>query len=329
MLILQEVEVKCVEELQEDPALLRKEVLKQNVEYIINKNRELRKDIDVLMSQTNQHNEAPESDGEENEWKRKYMDVSAEISLERKILLRETGKLSDACILSGIIEDYCYNDEDMTTDSILNNAPEEGSLYANYIVENRLNKVKRYIHLTREHIRLKDNKIAELQQTIKELEKTCQVSEDKPLRLPKQKPLPPVRKISREINSSSHVTKDEEVASFLRPRAATYSTSSSPNKKDTNLTLPKSPRSDPDLNSIDKQLFQPGSNSPRMKRRSGLSMIQAATAANISQKVSSNVNVKEVHFNLAGDSIANDGTSSPRRKFSLPLKLESYPYEKV
>ena len=39
ILIMAEVDVKDVEELQEVPELLRPEVLKQNVEFLINKNR--------------------------------------------------------------------------------------------------------------------------------------------------------------------------------------------------------------------------------------------------------------------------------------------------
>ena len=287
-------------------------------------------------------------EAEEGEWKKKFLDMSEEISLERKILLKETGKLHDACVLAGIVDDLSENGEDLSTKDVVTKATSETvSVYANYIVQTRLNKVKKHICLTMECIRKKNDEIKELKDKIKELVENKSIRfpvEDKPIRLTKQKPLPPVRKISREIQrDSNHVTassKEEEVtSSFFRPRAATYSNGSSTTQEDTKLSLPKSPKSDPNLTSQEKSLFRekPLFNSPRIRRRSGLSMIQAG---NVPDKVLSGVNLKEVHFSLPGaegghgdggchgDGGKSEALSS-RRKFSHPSQLESYPSEKV
>ena len=292
------------------------------------------------MKQDNKRTVEAVVEGEKDgEWRKKFMDLSDEISLERKVLLNETGKLHDACVLSGIMEDFGQNDNNSKNMDVAKATSNDGSVYANYIVQTRLDKVKRHICITKEHIKLKNDEIKELKEKIKELEKVSFPVDDKPVRLPKQKPLPPVRKISRDVQreftQGTNTSTEEEATTspFLRPRAATYSNGSSLTTQDdtTKLSLPKSPRSDPNLSSQEKlPLFHP-LKSPRMRRRSGLSMIQGASSTD---KVLSSVNLKDVHFNLPGGGsggchAGKTDSLSPRRKFSHPTKLETFPFEKV
>ena len=86
MMILKEMEVQSVEELQEEPSLLRKEVLVDNVKHLIKVNRELRKEIELLNSEQIYENSKEfviqDRDAHHNEsgWKRKYEEAITEIS---------------------------------------------------------------------------------------------------------------------------------------------------------------------------------------------------------------------------------------------------------
>ena len=330
MMILKEMEVQTVEELQEEPSLLRKEVLVENVKHLIKVNRELKKEIELLNSEQIFENskefvmEDREVYNGQNVWKRKYEEVITEISKERKLLLRETVKLTDACFLVGIGCDFGQKDETSSgtgNDIVKDGLQKGGSVYANYIVENRLNKVMSHILRTKQFLKRKDAEIDELKGKLDELEKPPH-----PLELssglPKQKTLPPLKSSSGEILTGRLDTTEAEVTSDFRPRAATYSSGCSPRKALPTLTTDhKSPSSDPNLLlSHEKNLLQSAS-STRTRRRSGLSMIQAGippppSPSPLLQGARPSTS-KGVHFNMADD-------ESPRRKFSHPSKLESY-----
>ena len=332
MMILKEMEVQSVEELQEEPSLLRKEVLTDNVKHLIKANRELKKEIHLLNSEeifTNNKEfvmEDRNAHGAENGWKLKYQEAITEISKERKLLLRETGKLTDACFLIGISCDFGQKDETSSgtgTDIVRNTLQDGGSVYANYIVENRLNKVMSHIMRTKEFVKRKDAEIDELKSKIDELEKSPN-SQEVSSGVPKQKTLPPLKSSSGEILTGSPETTETEVTSDVRPRAATFSSGCSPRKALPTLsTNHKSPSSDPDLLlSHEKNLFQ-SVGSTRSRRRSGLSMIQAGVPPLPPPPEDARPNTSRVHFNVADGDVKRDDLSS-RRKFSHPTKLESY-----
>ena len=324
MMILEEMQVQSVEELQEEPSLLRKEVLVDNVKHLIKVNRELRKEIELLNSEQifEKSKEFVIQDRDahnaKNVWKRKYEEATTEISKERKLLLRETGKLTDACFLVGIAYDFGQKDETASetgNDTVRNALQKGGSVYANYIVENRLNKVMAHILQTKQLVKRKDAEIHELKGKIDEMEKSPH-----PLELssglPKQKTLPPLKSSSGEILTGRPDTTETEVTSAFRPRAATYSSGCSPRKTlPTSSTDHKSPSSDPNL------LL---SHEPRTRRRSGLSMIQAGIPPPpLPTQGARPSTSKGVHFNMA-DGDVNQDDLSPRRKLSHPSKLESY-----
>ena len=329
MMILKEMNVQSAEELQEEPSLLRKEVLVDNVKHLIKANRQLRKEIDLLNSEQIFENskefvmEDRDAHYTENGWKRKYEETITGISKERKLLLRETGKLTDACFLVGIAYDFGQRDETSSetgNDTVTNALQKGGSVYANYIVENRLNKVMAHILRTKQLVKRKDAEIDELKSKFDEMEKSPH-----PLELssglPKQKTLPPLKSSSGEILTGRPDTTETEVMSAFRPRAATYSSGCSTPRK----TLPtlstdnKSPSSDPNLlQSHEKNLFQ---STGSTRRRSGLSMIQAGIPPLLQGARPSTS--KGVHFNMADGDVKQDDLS-PRRKLSHPSKLESY-----
>ena len=331
MMILRELEVRSVEELQEEPSLLRKEVLVDNVKHLIKVNRELRKEINLFNSETTFENskdfviEDRDTHDNENGWKRKYQKAMTEISKERKLLLRETGKLTDACFLVGIAYDFGQNDEisSATGDDIERNILQDGgSVYANYIVENRLNKVMAHILRTKQFVKRKDAEMDELKSKIDEMEK----SPNRPgitSGLSKQKTLPPLKSSSGEILTGSPETTKAEVASDFRPRAATYSSGCSPRKPLPALsTNHKIPNSEPDLLLSHEKTPLKAVSFTRSRRRSGLSMIQAGIPPSPPSD-GARPSTSRVHFIMTDDDVKQDDLS-PRRKFSHPSKLESY-----
>ena len=199
-----------------------------------------------------------------------------------------------------------------------------GSVYANYIVENRLNKVMAHILRTKQLVKRKDAEIDELKGKIDEMEKSPH-----PLELssglPKQKTLPPLKSSSGEILTGRPDTTETGITSAFRPRAATYSSGCSPRKTLPTLSTDhKSPSSDPNLlQSHEKNLFQ-SAGSTRTRRRSGLSMIQAGIPPPPPPTQETRPSTsKGVHFNMAHGDVMQDDLS-PRRKLSHPSKLESY-----